>query len=69
METGLTILAGSASTRLGAEVCELLAVAPVACESRRFPDGELQVELGQSVRGRCCRRSDWPESSLATAWR
>lgn len=48
----LTVFAGSASTRLGAEVCELLRVAPAVYECRRFPDGEMQVEIGGSVRGR-----------------
>ena len=51
MEAPLTILAGSASARLGAAICEVLDVRPVRHETRRFPDGELQVELAQSVRG------------------
>jgi ribose-phosphate pyrophosphokinase len=51
METGVTTLAGSASTRLGAAVCALLDLEPAACHTQRFPDGELQVELAESVRG------------------
>lgn len=49
---GPAIVAGPASARLGAAVCRELAVNPVAYEARRFPDGELQVELGEPVRGR-----------------
>ena len=51
MEAPMAIVAGSASTRLGAALCELLGVEPVRHDTRRFPDGELQVELVQSVRG------------------
>jgi len=47
----IAVLAGSASVRLGTGVCKLLNLSPVACDARRFPDGELQVELAQSVRG------------------
>jgi len=52
MDASVAILAGPASVALGARVCEELSVRPVAYESRRFPDGETQVELGESVRGR-----------------
>lgn len=51
MDDRLTLLAGPASARLGAEVAEILRVAPDAYECRRFPDGEMQVELRDSVRG------------------
>jgi ribose-phosphate pyrophosphokinase len=47
----LTLLAGPASTRLGAEVAEILRVLPNGYECRRFPDGEMQIELRESVRG------------------
>jgi ribose-phosphate pyrophosphokinase len=52
MDAGVSILAGSASARLGAAVCELAGIPPLAHESRRFPDGEQQAELAESVRGR-----------------
>ena len=52
MDTSVAILAGPASVALGAKVCEALAGAPTAYDARRFPDGEAQVELGESVRGR-----------------
>jgi ribose-phosphate pyrophosphokinase len=47
----LALLSGTASERLGAGVADTLGIAPVPCEIIRFPDGELHVELGQSVRG------------------
>lgn len=48
----MAVLAGPASTRLGAEVAELLRVPLLRHECRRFPDGETQVDLLDSVRGR-----------------
>ncbi|MDP1570996.1 MAG: ribose-phosphate pyrophosphokinase [Vicinamibacterales bacterium] len=47
----LMVLAGPASARLGVEVCEILRVAPAVYECRRFPDGEMQVEIQESIRG------------------
>lgn len=52
MDDRMMIVAGPASARLGAEVCEILRVAPAAYECRRFPDGEMQIEIRQSVRAR-----------------
>lgn len=52
MDARMTVLAGPASPRLGAEVCEILRLTPAAYECRRFPDGEIQVDLQESVRGR-----------------
>lgn len=48
----MTVLAGSASTRLGVDVCGILRAAPVAYECHRFPDGETQIDVRESVRGR-----------------
>jgi len=48
----MAVLSGPASTHLGADIAELLRVAPVAYECQRFPDGESQVDLHDSVRGR-----------------
>jgi ribose-phosphate pyrophosphokinase len=45
------VLAGPASVQLGADVCETLRLAPAAYECRRFPDGEMQIEIQESVRG------------------
>ncbi len=47
----MVVLAGPASVRLGAEVGEILRVAPAAYECRRFPDGETRIDIQQSVRG------------------
>jgi len=51
VENPMMVLAGPASARLGAEVCETLRVAPASYECRCFPDGEMQIEIRQSVRG------------------
>jgi ribose-phosphate pyrophosphokinase len=48
----MTLVSGPASTRLGNEVAALLAVQPLAYDCRRFPDGEAEIELRESVRGR-----------------
>lgn len=48
----MLMLAGPASTQLGAEVAQLLQAQPLAYECQRFPDGETQVDLRESVRGR-----------------
>jgi ribose-phosphate pyrophosphokinase len=48
----MSIVAGPASAQLGTEVAELLGVQPTAYLCRRFPDGETEFELQESVRGR-----------------
>ena len=48
----MTVVAGPASTRLGTEVTELLRSHALPYECQRFPDGETQVDLRESVRGR-----------------
>jgi ribose-phosphate pyrophosphokinase len=48
----MMVFTGPASVRLGAEVSETLRVAPAAYECRRFPDGEMQIEIQESIRGR-----------------
>ena len=52
MDASVAILPGPASRGLGMKVCEELSVTPVQYHVHRFPDGEAQVELGESVRGR-----------------
>jgi len=47
----MTIFAGSANVPLAAAVAEQLEVPLGHRLSRRFPDGELHVELQESVRG------------------
>lgn len=48
----LTVVVGPATANLGAEVSDLLHVQPLAYGCQRFPDGETQVDLSESVRGR-----------------
>jgi len=48
----ISVFTGPASTRLGAEVCEILRVDPGRYECQRFPDGEILMEVQESVRGR-----------------
>lgn len=48
----IAVFTGPASTRLGAEVCGLLRVEPAGYDCERFPDGEIQMEVKESVRGR-----------------
>ncbi|RPI47774.1 MAG: ribose-phosphate pyrophosphokinase [Acidobacteria bacterium] len=45
-------MAGSASEAIGRAVSEVLGVPLVGRDVRRFPDGEMQVELVDPVRGR-----------------
>jgi ribose-phosphate pyrophosphokinase len=47
----LTLLTGSANPTLGTAVAEAVGVPLGACAMRTFPDGELHVELEESVRG------------------
>lgn len=48
---GLTILAGSANVSLAGAVAEKLGIRPGSREVEVFPDGELHVEIQESVRG------------------
>ncbi|HET7216789.1 MAG TPA: ribose-phosphate pyrophosphokinase [Vicinamibacterales bacterium] len=52
MDHRITVFVGPASVSLGAGVCASLQISPAAYECRRFPDGEAQVEINESVRGR-----------------
>jgi ribose-phosphate pyrophosphokinase len=47
----ITVLVGPACAQLGAAVCQTLRVVPTPYECRRFPDGEILVDLQESVRG------------------
>jgi ribose-phosphate pyrophosphokinase len=51
MEHHITVFAGPASGALGSAVCQSLHTQPGVYECRRFPDGEAQIEIDQSVRG------------------
>ena len=48
----MALLAGPASVHLGAEVSTLLQAQALTYDCQRFPDGETQVDLRESVRGR-----------------
>jgi ribose-phosphate pyrophosphokinase len=48
----MVLIAGPANVNLGAEVSELLQVPTAHYDCERFPDGETQVDLRESVRGR-----------------
>jgi ribose-phosphate pyrophosphokinase len=48
----IAFVAGTASSRLGDEVAALLGEQATACECRRFADGELEIGVAESVRGR-----------------
>jgi ribose-phosphate pyrophosphokinase len=50
-ERPLTIVAGTANPDLSANIAEQLGIHLASCRLQPFPDGELQVELQQSVRG------------------
>lgn len=52
MNDRMTVLVGSASARLGAEVCDALALPPAQAGCRQFPDGEMQAHVDETVRGR-----------------
>jgi ribose-phosphate pyrophosphokinase len=51
MDNRITVFAGPASVHLGPDVCGFLQTSPARYDCRRFPDGEAQVELHESVRG------------------
>jgi ribose-phosphate pyrophosphokinase len=52
MGNDIAIFAGPATPRLGAAVCHALQLPAGLFECRRFPDGEIQIEVNESVRGR-----------------
>jgi ribose-phosphate pyrophosphokinase len=47
-----TILAGNSNRSLANEMCEYLSIPLGKVEVSRFSDGEIQVEIGENVRGR-----------------
>jgi len=46
------IFSGNSHKRLSQEICDYLAVPVGKCEVGRFSDGEIQIEIGENVRGR-----------------
>jgi ribose-phosphate pyrophosphokinase len=52
MDSPLVVICGPASLELGSKVTAVLGITAGTYECRRFPDGEVLIELGESVRGR-----------------
>jgi ribose-phosphate pyrophosphokinase len=50
--SALAVVVGPASVHLGSAVCDLLEVTPIPCAWEWFPDGEMLVELRDTVRGK-----------------
>jgi len=46
------VFAGNSNHQLVREMCEFLSVPVGKCQVTRFSDGEIQVEIGENVRGR-----------------
>lgn len=49
---GYKIFAGSASTQFAEEVCQILDVPLAKADVKKFSDGEISVQISESVRGR-----------------
>lgn len=49
---GYKIFAGSASTQFAKEVCQILDVPLAKADIKKFSDGEISVQISESVRGR-----------------
>ena len=49
---GYKIFAGTASTEFAQEVCSILDVPVAKADIKRFSDGEISVQISESVRGR-----------------
>jgi ribose-phosphate pyrophosphokinase len=50
--TDFVVFSGNSNLALAREICEYLKVPLGRCEVGRFSDGEIQVEIGENVRGR-----------------
>ncbi|MFA5234859.1 MAG: ribose-phosphate pyrophosphokinase [Sulfurimonas sp.] len=49
---GYKIFAGSASTQFAKEVCQILDVPLAKADVKKFSDGEISIQISESVRGR-----------------
>src|SRR3954464_7892296 len=48
----LVVFAGNSNRPLANEICEYLKMPLGKCDVSRFSDGEIQIEIGENVRGR-----------------
>ena len=51
-ESSLVVFAGNSNVPLAREICEYLEQPLGKCDVGRFSDGEIQIEIGENVRGR-----------------
>ncbi|HET7786432.1 MAG TPA: ribose-phosphate pyrophosphokinase [Myxococcales bacterium] len=51
-EQDLVVFSGNSNKPLVKEICEYLSVPVGKCDVSRFSDGEIQIEIGENVRGR-----------------
>ena len=51
-ESDLVVFAGNSNPLLAREICEYLEMPIGKCEVGKFSDGEIQIEIGENVRGR-----------------
>ena len=51
-ESDLVVFAGNSNHALVREICEYLQMPVGKCDVGRFSDGEIQIEIGENVRGR-----------------
>ena len=51
-ESDLVVFAGNSNQQLAQEICEYLEMPLGKCDVGRFSDGEIQIEIGENVRGR-----------------
>ncbi len=51
-QSDLVVFAGNSNPLLAREICDYLAMPVGKCEVGKFSDGEIQIEIGENVRGR-----------------
>lgn len=52
--TDIAIISGTASAQLSKEICAILKKQPTTVEVTRFSDGEISVQINESIRGKNC---------------
>ena len=52
LESEMKLFGGTSNPTLTQEVCDYLGVAPGKITAKTFSDGEIQVEIGENIRGR-----------------